>query len=160
MSTAARSRTNEPAMPHPRFSTYRQPLPYLVSLGLAAAGVGCAPRSITPFDSAGGEPITTIRHVVLIDLKDAADGPALIEAMDRELAPIPGITHYWRGEPFDAGRPEVRRDYDIGLVVDFADPSAYEAYIVDERHVRLVTTWKPRSNALVIYDIRPSAAPR
>ncbi|MBL9118541.1 MAG: Dabb family protein [Phycisphaerae bacterium] len=133
-------------------------MPFVAISTLTVAFVGaCASTPRTPFDSAEEVPPSAIRHVVLIDLKETADIPELIIAMDRELAPIPGILHYWRGEPFQAGRPEVREDYDVGLVIDFRDAEAYSAYSTDPRHVGLVSAWKLRINNLTIYDIRPNA---
>lgn len=129
-------------------------------LSLATTLVGCVSSHRTPFKSAEGESLSTIRHIVLIDLKDATEVPELIRAMDAGIAHIPGIVHYWRGEPFRSDRPEVSAEYDVGLVVDFRDAAAYSAYVTDERHVTLVRTWKPRCNSLTVYDIRPSATDR
>ncbi len=132
--------------------------PFVAIAALTVVFVGaCASAPRTPFDSAEKVPSSTIRHVVLIDLKEATDVPELIMAMDRELAPIPGILHYWRGEPFQTGRPEVSGNYDVGLVIDFRDADAYAAYSSDPRHVGLVSAWKPRITSLTIYDIRPNA---
>lgn len=122
------------------------------------AGCTSAPRSA--FDTTEGTPSSTIRHVVLIDLKDAGDATRLIEAMDADLAPIPGILSYWRGTPHQSGRPEVQANYDVALILDFRDAAAYSTYSNHPKHVGLVTEWKPRLNSLTIYDVRPNAERR
>jgi hypothetical protein len=122
------------------------------------AGCATAPRSAS--DTTEGISPSTIRHTVLIDLKDAADSRTLIEEMDARLAPIPGVDHYWRGTPFRSDRPEVLTNYDVALIIDFRDARAYDAYSNDPRHVSLVREWKPRINSLTIYDTRPNAEPR
>jgi Stress responsive A/B Barrel Domain len=140
--------------------TSTHPVRRLALLLALGASAGCASRPPTAFDSVGGEPSSTIRHVVLIDLKSADDAPSLIAAMDSGIAKIPGIVHYWRGEPFPSQRPEVSSNYDVGLVIDFRDAAAYDAYVSDPRHVGLVTEWKPRLNGLTVYDIEPQAKRR
>lgn len=132
----------------------------LLTLALGAACVGCASRPAGPFTAAGGESLATVRHIVLIDLKDPADIPALVTDMDNGIAKIPGIVHFWRGEPVRTGRPEVKGDYDLGLIIDFRDSAAYEAYTTDERHVTLVRSWKPKLQSLTIYDVGPAAIAR
>ncbi len=127
------------------------------ALATSASLVGCAQRPTGPFASAEGERPETIRHIVLVDLIDAADAPALISAMDAGIAKIPGIVHYWRGTPFESNRPEVKGAYDVALILDFRDPAAYDAYVVDERHKTLVRTWMPKATSLTIYDVNPCA---
>lgn len=136
------------------------PLRAAASLAACTLFAGCASAPRSAFDTTEGTPSPTIRHVVLIDLKDAGDATRLIEAMDADLAPIPGIVSYWRGTPYQSGRPEVQANYDVALIVDFRDAAAYSTYSSHPKHVGLVTEWKPRLNSLTIYDVRPNAERR
>jgi len=122
---------------------------------LAITACTSAPRS--PFEPSAEADASSIRHVVLVKLIDPQEADELIHEMDTLLAPIPGVENYWRGSPYRTDRPEVRSDYDVGLVIDFHGLAAYEAYSRNPGHVDLLTRWKPRSTSLVIYDIAPQA---
>jgi len=142
---------------HRRISSFAVAVMVVMVVMTPLAGCQTSPRDA--FSPAAGTHPSTIRHIVLIDLKDPSDTAEVIRAMDAQLAPIPGIVHYWRGSPFPSGRAEVTGDYDVGLVVDFRDAAAYDVYTRDPRHVELVTTWKPRIDRLTIFDIAPQARP-
>ncbi len=127
----------------------------LLTLGACATAPRAPASPTTP--SAGATP-STIRHVVLIRLADPADASELIADMDRLLTPIPGVAGYWRGVRVPVDRSEVAQDFTVGLVIDFADLAAYQAYQTNPRHLELVNSWKPRSRGLTIYDIGSSAS--
>ncbi|MDZ4754813.1 MAG: Dabb family protein [Phycisphaerae bacterium] len=131
----------------------------MIAMIVMTSLAGCQTSPHDAFSPPAGTPPSTIRHIVLIDLKDPADAAEVIRAMDAQLAGIPGIVHYWRGAPFPSGRAEVTSDYDVGLIVDFRDAAAYDVYTHHPRHVELVTTWKPRIDRLTIFDISPQARP-
>lgn len=137
---------------------------HLVFLSALAALVsilwGCAAsRATDPFAPSPGANASEIRHIVLVSLVQPSDADELIAEMDRLLQPIPGITRYWRGSRASNDRPEVTHDYDVGLVIDFADSASYDAYVIDPRHVEIVSAWKPRCTSLRIFDVLPQAAP-
>jgi hypothetical protein len=131
-------------------------------VSLAGVIAGCATQQPTGDhrDPKADHTKHAIRHVVFIDLIDEADAPALLRAMDAQLAPIPSIEHYWRGTKLEAdegtARPTVRTDYDVALIVDFADQAGYDAYVADVRHKGLVEAWKPKLVGYVVYDIVPA----
>lgn len=143
-------------MHHPHRSIVRRGLP-LIAAAFTVALAGCATRPASPFEPAGGASPSAIRHVVLIDLKDPADADALIARLDSAIAEIPGILNYWRGVPFPSDRPEVKADYDVGLVIDFRDAAAYEAYTTDPHHTSVVADWKPKLVSFRVHDIRSAA---
>lgn len=134
-----------------------RPATFVVPILFLATLAGCATAPRSPFDPASGAGPTAIRHVVLAKLVDPADAPELIAQLDRDLSGLPSITSYWRGTRVPSDRPEVRDDFDVGMVVDFADTDAYRAYVNDPKHLALVKAWKPRSSSLLIYDIASRA---
>ena len=122
---------------------------------LASCATNRAPAS--PFEPVSG-PSTALQHVVLVKLIDSSQSDELIADMDAHLAPIESIGSYWRGACYESNRPEVKRDFDVGLVIEFRDAAAYEAYSSDPRHIDIVKRWKPKCTSLVIYDVAAAAA--
>jgi hypothetical protein len=98
-----------------------------------------------------------LQHVVLFTLHDPADAAALLADCRERLVRIPGVLDVQAGAPVDIGRPDVAADYDVGLVVQFADAQAYRAYLADPRHQELVQFWKPRWKALWFCDFQAPA---
>ncbi|MFO0828195.1 MAG: Dabb family protein [Phycisphaerales bacterium] len=123
----------------------------------ACSTVHTSPRS--PFEASAGGQLSAIRHVVLVKLNDPKQADELIADMDQSIPLIPSVMSYWRGSPFISDRPEVSHDYDVGMIVDFADAAGYDRYVRDRRHVDLVARWKPRAVMLTIYDIAAIADP-
>ena len=120
----------------------RKTLDILILFGLLGAITGCAP-----------DRPARINHVVLFKLQEPAEAGELIADCDRELAVIPGVTSYFCGPPGDFGRDIVDSNYDVGFYVGFDTDEAYEAYLVDPRHVETVNKWKPRWEWIRIYDV-------
>lgn len=109
--------------------------------GCASVGVGPPPRP------------ALINHPVFFTLKNPTDAEELIADCNRLLAPIPGITSYYCGVPYETGRPTVDGDYTVGLFVGFDTPEDYEAYVAHPDHLRLVQKWRPRTEILRVHDI-------
>ncbi|RMH12182.1 MAG: Dabb family protein [Planctomycetota bacterium] len=111
----------------------------------AVAGGGCqATRPARP---------SLISHVVFFELADPRDSTELISDCDALLTDIDSVETYACGRHIDTGRATVLTDYDVGLIVGFASKDAYAAYVEHPLHVRLVEKWKPRLEALRVYDI-------
>jgi hypothetical protein len=115
-----------------------------VAILMCVWGVGCARTPAPP---------GLITHVVFSTLDDPADARALIRDCDEWIAPIPGITSYACGAPYDSGRARVDGGYDVGMVLGFASEAAYEAYVTHPNHVRLVEKWRPRTRVVEIRDV-------
>jgi hypothetical protein len=115
----------------------------VVSLLLASCGADPAPTSRK----------VGIEHVVLIELKDPSEADALVKECEAMLAKVPSVVRYGVGRPFDAGRPEVSADYDVGLVIGFEDAEGYRAYDAHPDHVALRSAWVPRIAAIRIHDV-------
>lgn len=129
---------------------FTRPLSALVvSLSL----VGCAASPGKAGTARTTAPPTAIRHVVLIELADPAELPALVADCDAKLAGIPEVTSYWRGKPVDLGRANVDGNYTLGLTVDFDSLDAYGRYLRHPDHEELVRRWKPKWKAARIFDV-------
>lgn len=94
-----------------------------------------------------------ISHVVLISLHDSADAPAALSDCNTLLADIHSIETFACGGPMEGGRDMVLGDYDVGLVIGFASPEDYDAYLLDPIHLQLLEKWKPRVAQMRIFDI-------
>jgi hypothetical protein len=127
----------------------------IVSLALASCASTSAPRSA--FDPVGHASPTALQHVVLIKLNDPGEAAAMIADIDAAIANIPAVERYWRGSRFDVDRPEVKRDFDVGLIIEFRDAAAYDVYVHDPHHLDVVTRWMPRCASLTIYDVAAAA---
>ncbi len=124
-----------------------RPLAVLILTGLVSCSVPEREAGPASLHDPG-----VITHVVLFDLVDAGDVEALIADCDRWLAGIPSVVAYDIGQPFDMGRAGIDLDFDLGLVVAFADVEGYRAYLEHPDHVRLVEVWKPQLERLTIHD--------
>lgn len=120
---------------------------------LSLALVGCAAPPGKAGTARTSAPPTAIRHVVLIELADPAELPALVADCDAKLAGIPEVRSYWRGEPVDIGRANVDGNYTLGISVDFDSLDDYGRYLRHPAHEELVRTWKPKWKAARIYDV-------
>lgn len=96
-----------------------------------------------------------LQHVVLVDLADDADIPAMRAASDRTLPQIPEVKGYVCGTPVDIGRANVSGDYDLGIIVQFESVDAYKAYLEHPLHQELVRTWRPKWKKSYIVDFAP-----
>ena len=96
-----------------------------------------------------------LQHVVLVDLADDADIPAMKAASDAVLPRIPAVKGYVCGVPVDIGRANVARDYDLGIIVQFDSVADYQAYLAHPLHVQLVQEWKPKWRRSYIVDFAP-----
>ena len=96
-----------------------------------------------------------LQHVVLVDLADDADiGPMRADS-DRVLPSIPVVRRYVCGTPVEMGRPNVAKDYDLGIIVQFDSVDDYKAYLEHPVHVQLVSTWRPKWRRSYIVDFAP-----
>jgi hypothetical protein len=122
----------------------------LAALVLPAAG-GCA-----AFDLDARAPL---QHVVLIKLRDRAQADALLADTQRHLSAVPEVTELWVGRPFDIGRTGVDLDWDVGVIVGFADRDGYAAYLRHPEHAALVQTWQPRWEWIRVHDLLEGSEP-
>ncbi len=96
-----------------------------------------------------------LQHVVLVDLADDADIPAMRAASDRALPQISEVKGYVCGTPVDIGRANVSGDYDLGIIVQFESIDAYKAYLEHPLHQELVRAWRPKWKKSYIVDFAP-----
>lgn len=94
-----------------------------------------------------------ISHVILFDLREPTDAAELRSDCDTYLADIKSVETYVCGAHFESGRPMVSSDYDVGVIVGFATPEDYTAYLRDPLHLRLVEKWQSRLEQMRVYDI-------
>lgn len=94
-----------------------------------------------------------ISHVVLIRLHDPADAPAALSDCNTLLTDIESIETFACGRPMENEREMTSSDYDVGLVIGFASPEDYDAYLLDPVHLQLLEKWKPRVAQMRIFDI-------
>ena len=96
-----------------------------------------------------------LQHVVLVDVADDAEIPAMRADSDRLLPTIPQVKGYVCGAPVDIGRTNVARDYDLGIIVEFDSVDDYKAYLEHPVHQQLVQVWRPRWKRAYIVDFAP-----
>jgi hypothetical protein len=81
-------------------------------------------------------------HVVIFRVKkDAPEGEvdALIADCKEMLSKIPSVKGLKVGRPAEKGTPEIAKtDYQIGLLVLFADADGLKTYLEHEQHVKFV----------------------
>ena len=128
-------------------------LALVATLASSAPLAGCAATARTAGPARPAAPASAIRHVVLIELADPAELPALVADCDAKLATIPEVRSYWRGKPVDIGRANVDANYTLGITVDFDSLDGYGRYLTHPAHEELVRTWKPRWKAARIFDV-------
>ncbi|MEY5061410.1 MAG: Stress responsive Barrel Domain [Planctomycetota bacterium] len=100
-------------------------------------------------------PQHTIVHVVLVDVAEDLEIPAMRADSDRLLPTIPHVRHYVCGSPVDIGRANVSKDYDLGIIVEFDSVEDYKAYLAHPVHQQLVQTWRPKWKRSYIVDFAP-----
>ncbi len=95
--------------------------------------VGCATAPPKPAD----RPVT---HVVVCWLKNPGDAAARarVVAGARELDRIPGVLRVQSGECIPSNRPAVVADYDVAVVMEFANERALRAYEQHPAHLAAV----------------------
>ncbi|MEI8357688.1 MAG: Dabb family protein [Deltaproteobacteria bacterium] len=96
-----------------------------------------------------------LQHVVLVELAHDADVPLMRADTERILPTIPTVRHWVCGAPVETGRPQVSRDYDLGILVEFDSVDDYRAFLEDPAHQALVRTWRPRWKRATIVDFAP-----
>jgi hypothetical protein len=96
-----------------------------------------------------------LQHVVLVDVADDAEIPAMRADSDRLLPTIPQVKGYVCGAPVDIGRTNVARDYDLGILVEFDSVDDYKAYLEHPIHQQLVQVWRPKWKRAYIVDFAP-----
>jgi len=82
-------------------------------------------------------PGPTVTHVVLMWLKHphrAGDRAQLVRAA-QSLRMIPGVLRVETGRTISPLGPEVRRDFDLGVVITFRDRAALQRYQRDPGHL-------------------------
>ena len=117
----------------------------LLLAGLPMSGCG-TPAPQHPIDAGG------VSHIVLFTLAQPEDAEELEQDCARLLKPIESVRVYACGNHIDTGRPIVRGDYDVGLLVSFEDEQGYQAYLNDPDHLALVAKWKDRWTDILLYD--------
>lgn len=131
----------------------------IVGTGVAfAAGCGDKQSPFLPIETATARPVAMpgrLQHVVLVELIDRSDLPAMKADSDALLPRIPSVRGYVSGTPVDIGRATVAKDYDIGIVVQFDSAAGYEAYLAHPLHQELVAKWRPKWRRSYIVDFAP-----
>ena len=122
----------------------------MLRLGLIAA-----PLCLLPTACQSAPAPARLQHVVLVDLADDADIPAMRADSDRVLPTIPEVRRYVCGTPVDTGRANVSKDYDLGILVEFDSLDDYRAYVDNPAHQQLVKTWRPKWKRSYIVDFKP-----
>jgi len=97
--------------------------------------------------------------VVLIKLHDVADTGALLADTRRHLSAVPDVVELYVGQPCAVGRTGVDLDWDVAVIVGFADRGAYEAYLAHPEHIRLISAWKPRFEWIRVHDALEAPEP-
>lgn len=104
---------------------------------------------------AAHRPAPRVEHLVLVDLADPADLPAMRAESDRLLSGLPGVRRYVSGTPVETGRPEVSADYDLAILVEFDSVDDYRAWLASAPHRELGSKWRPRWKRATIVDFAP-----
>lgn len=96
---------------------------------------------------------------MLIKLRDPADTGALLADTRRHLSAVPDVAELFVGQPFSVGRTGVDLDWDVAVIVGFADRVAYEAYLAHPEHLRLINAWQQRFEWIRIHDLEEATVP-
>src|SRR5262245_46706135 len=93
-------------------------------------------------------------HCVYFQLKDnsRAASDALIAGCDRYLTDHPGTVFYSRGLLSDCNRPVNDRNFDVALVLIFADRAAHDTYQVADRHHEFITAFRDNWQQVRVFD--------
>ncbi len=129
-------------MPHMTLMRSRVQMCAVAAVLLSMVGCACSQRA-------------TIQHVVLLKLDNPDQAAALKADCDRLLPAIEGVVEYWSGTPDQSGRvsPAMDQDWDVAVCVGYPDAAAYEAYVVDPKHVELGERWRPRLAWWRVHDV-------
>lgn len=113
-------------------------------LVLAPLLLGCQTRAERP---------QRIAHIVFVDLRDPGDYPEILRDSESMLATIRGVSTYHAGAHLDTGRGTILDDYDLAIILGFETTEDLAIYVAHEQHVAYVNKWKPRLEALRVYDV-------
>jgi hypothetical protein len=117
-----------------------------LSAACVLAGCAAAPPAPAPRPA-------RISHLVLVKLRDPAQGSALIADCDRLLADIPSVVAYAAGRHLETGRDNVESGYDVGLYLGFDTEEGYTRYIEHPHHQEILRLWEPSVEWLRVYDV-------
>ena len=104
-----------------------------------------------------------LAHNVFFTLAD--NSPAAVQKLiadcKKYLTVQPGIVYFAVGplEP-ELARPVNARDFDVGLLVVFANRAAHDNYQADADHVRFVAENKPNWKQVRVFDTLVECGPR
>ncbi|MCE9618620.1 MAG: Dabb family protein [Planctomycetes bacterium] len=118
----------------------------------ACAGSGAVSKSPTP----------GIQHLVFVTLIHPKEAAAMKAESDAVIPKIPGVRAYACGPHIDVGRKNVRHDYTLGILVEFASVEDYKAFQINPEHVALVNKWKSKWARSEMFDfgaVEPSGSP-
>lgn len=127
-------------------------VPALVAVALLLGGCAGTP-------AAGPVRPAPILHLVYFHLEDPGDAPALLGDCQELLPGIPGVVAYAGGTHLDTGRESVDGDYDVALLVGFADVDAYRVYLGHEAHLELLARWQDKLAGYTIHDVLDQPQP-
>lgn len=119
----------------------------LVFIGLFLTACNTAPEKQ---DQA--KPVT---HIVMVWYKAElpAEKRALIKQKTAELKNIPGLISLNMGEAIPSERPIVDDSFDLGIVMQFPNTKAMNAYLVHPQHKAFVKNYiKGNVEKLLVYD--------
>lgn len=98
-----------------------------------------------------------IRHVVLCWLVQPGDATQAQKLIDTslELGAIPGVDAIVAGTALPSDRAIVDDSFDVGVVMEFRDAAALNAYLGHPEHLRRVkNVLEPLCGRVQVYDIR------
>lgn len=90
---------------------------------------------------------------MFVELQNEADYDEILVDSDDLLATIPSVRTYAAGRHIDTGRDTIINDYDLAIYLGFESVEGLDAYVKHEQHIEYVKKWKPRLNALRVYDM-------
>ncbi|HZN59867.1 MAG TPA: Dabb family protein [Planctomycetota bacterium] len=118
---------------------------------VAIGAAGCA--ETPPWDA------NPFVHAVYFKFKSGANDAAIADMLrdvQQLLAPIPTVKGLWAGRPAPTGNmPFVDGNYDVGLLVTFADQKGLHEYNDHPRHVEFANKYKSLVDVRV-FDFSPA----
>lgn len=123
----------------------------LACIALAALSGACAKKSPPVVLLEPRDP--PIQHIVLVQLRDDAQAPELLQDAGRSLSTIPGVASYFGGRHFEIGRSGIDSAYSAGFIIGFETEQAYRDYLEHPAHTDFVQRWRPRIDWMRIHDI-------
>lgn len=99
-------------------------------------------------------------HCVYFKLKDNSPAAcaALLAGCQQYLTGHPGTLHVSAGTLADCQRPVNDRNFDVGLVIIFADRAAHDAYQVAPRHDEFIAQFRENWAQVRVFDADMSFA--